>query len=88
MESDPQGEPTDKWVKEVGESECWTVMDQIRVQTLPGTKVRRLPASVESRKAYESIWGMAAERLLPYPAAPQFHFSNLGREDFFEAGEE
>ena len=55
MESDPQGEPPDKWVKEVGESECWSVMDQIRVQTLPGTKMRRLPAGVESRKAYESI---------------------------------
>ena len=31
MESDPQGEPIDKWVKEVGESECWSVMDRIRV---------------------------------------------------------
>lgn len=55
MESDPQGEPIGKWVKEVGESECWSVMDQIRVQTLPGTKVSRLPAGVESRKAYEAI---------------------------------
>lgn len=55
MESDPQGKPIDKWVKEVGESECWSVMDRIRVQTLPGTKVSRLPAGVESRKVYESI---------------------------------
>ena len=27
MESDPEGEPIDKLVKEVGESECWSVMD-------------------------------------------------------------
>jgi len=55
MESDPQGAPTDKWVKEAGESECWSVMDRIGVQTLLGTKVSRLPAGVESLKAYESI---------------------------------
>jgi len=31
MESDPQGKPIDKWVEEVGESECYPVMGGIRV---------------------------------------------------------
>ena len=30
MESDPQGKPTGKWVEEVGESECCSVVEQIR----------------------------------------------------------
>jgi hypothetical protein len=34
MKSDPQGEPIDEWVKEVGISECRSVMERIRVQTL------------------------------------------------------
>jgi len=31
MGSDPQGKPIDKWVKEVGESKCCSVVEQIRV---------------------------------------------------------
>jgi len=31
MEGDPQGEPIDEWVEEVGKSECCSVMEQIRV---------------------------------------------------------
>jgi len=55
MESNPQGKPTGKWVKEIGKSKRWSVMDQIRVQNLLGTKVSRLPIGVESREMYESI---------------------------------
>ena len=55
MESDPQGKPIGEGVKEVGKSECQPVMGWTRVQNLPDTKVSRLPAGVESRKAYESI---------------------------------
>jgi len=36
MESEPQGKPIGEWVKEVGESEGRSVMERIRVQTLPG----------------------------------------------------
>ena len=36
MESEPQGKQTGEWVKEVGESEGRSVMERIRVQTLPG----------------------------------------------------
>ena len=52
MESDPQGEPIDEWVKEVGISECRSVMERIRVQNLPGTKVSRLPTGVGSRETF------------------------------------
>ena len=55
MESDPQGKPIDKWVEEVGESECHPVMGWIRVQNLPGTKVSKLPTGVESREMYATI---------------------------------
>ena len=55
MESDPQGEPIDEWVKEVGKSECHPVMGWIRVQTLPDTKVGRLPTGVESRETYATF---------------------------------
>lgn len=55
MESGPQGKPTDKWVEEVGESECHPVTGWIRVQDLPGTKVSRLPTGVESREMYATI---------------------------------
>ena len=50
MESKPQGEPIGEWVKEVGGSECHFVMERIRVQDLPGTKVSRLPIGVGSRE--------------------------------------
>lgn len=49
MESDPQGKPIGEWAKEVGKSECRSVMERILVQNLPGTKVSRLPTGVESR---------------------------------------
>ena len=55
MGSDPQGKPIDKWVKEVGESECHPVTGWTRVQNLPGTKVSRLPTGVESRETNASI---------------------------------
>lgn len=55
MESDPQGKPIGKWVKEVGKSECHPVMGWIRVQTLPDTKVGRLPTGVESRETYATF---------------------------------
>ena len=50
MEGEPQGELTGKWVEEVGKSECCSVMEWIRVQDLPGTKVSRLPTGVGSRE--------------------------------------
>jgi len=50
MESEPQGEPAGKWVKEVGESECRSVMEWIRVQICPITKVSKLPTGVGSRE--------------------------------------
>ena len=55
MESDPQGKPIGKWVKEVGKSEGHPVMGWIRVQTLPDTKVGRLPTGVESRETYATF---------------------------------
>ncbi|MBU3948993.1 MAG: hypothetical protein KJ826_12340 [Proteobacteria bacterium] len=45
----------DKWVEEVGKSKCHSVMEWIRVQNLPGTKVSRLPAGVESREIYATF---------------------------------
>jgi len=35
MEGEPQGKLISKWVEEAGESECCSVMEQIRVQNLP-----------------------------------------------------
>jgi len=51
MESDPQGKPIGKWVKEVGISECRSVMERIRVQNLPGPKGRRRPAGLWSQES-------------------------------------
>jgi hypothetical protein len=53
MESKPQGEQIGEWVKEAGKSECPAVMTGIWAQMSPGTKVRRLPAGVESREISE-----------------------------------
>jgi len=50
MGGEPQGKLIGKWVEEVGESKCCSVMERIRVQDLPGTKVSRLPTGVESRE--------------------------------------
>jgi hypothetical protein len=55
VESNPQGKPTGKWVKDAGKSECRSVIDRIWAQALPSTKVSRLPAGVGSREPYESI---------------------------------
>ncbi len=59
MGGDPQGELISKWVKEVGESECHSVMEWIRVQHSPGMKVRRLPTGVESRETsgWSNLYG-------------------------------
>jgi hypothetical protein len=38
MEGEPQGKLMGKWVKDVGESEYHSVMERIRVQTLPDHK--------------------------------------------------
>ncbi len=50
MESEPQGVPTDEWVKEVGKSKSLVVIARIRVQTLPDPKGSRLPTGIESRE--------------------------------------
>ncbi len=55
MEGDSRGKPIGEWVKEVGESECWSVMDRIGVQNLPDTKVCRIPTGVESREMYANM---------------------------------
>ena len=39
----PQGRLMAQWVKECGESECWSVTDRIRVETLPDVKACPLP---------------------------------------------
>ena len=44
-----------EWVKEVGESECRSVMDLIRVQDLPDPKGGRLLIGVESRETDAGI---------------------------------
>jgi hypothetical protein len=49
MESDSQGKPIGKWVKEVGKSECHPIMGWIRVQTLPDTKVGRIVNRLHTR---------------------------------------
>lgn len=33
MESEPQGEPIDEWVEDVGKSECRSVMGRIRAES-------------------------------------------------------
>ncbi len=62
MESDPQGELTGEWVKEAGKSESRAVMARIRVWILPGTKVSRLPAGVESRETFGQCYLYGEDR--------------------------
>ena len=50
---EPRGTLLALWVKECGESECLSVMDRIRVATLPDAKAGRLPHGHSWRKNFD-----------------------------------